>query len=125
MKFGSFYTQFNQFSYLRIGGFEKEPLKLPCFPSDYVVFLEVCRQMSIVNVKYLNMGKRGYSFPLSTSIFGCKTNGVAKVVGTFMKKFQFLSLPAKSGLDCEGYVRHHLYRAKGYMHHSELEYFLG
>lgn len=56
-EFGSFYIQFDRFSYLRIGCFEKAPLKLPRYPEDLLVFLEVCRQMVLVNVKYMNMGK--------------------------------------------------------------------
>lgn len=79
--------------------------------------------MSIVNVKYLNMGKRGYSFPLSTNVFCCKSNGVAKAMGTLLEKFHFSSLLVRSISDSKGYVRHHLYGAKGYMHCPKLEYF--
>ena len=57
LKFGSFYIQFDSFSYLRIGGYEKTPLKFPKYPKDLLVFLEDYRQMAIVNIKYMNMGK--------------------------------------------------------------------
>lgn len=89
MKFGSFFTQFDRFTYLRIGGFEKAPLKLPQFPSDFIVFLEVCRQMAMVNVKYLNMGKKGYAFPLSMSFFSYKTYSGAKGVEKKLDEFHF------------------------------------
>lgn len=123
MKFGSFYTQFDRFTYLRIGGFEEAPLKLPRFPSDYIVFLEVCRQMVVVNVKYLNMGKKGYTVSLSTPHFSCKTNGTAKAMEIILEKLHFQSLSSRNSFDNKGYVKHNLYGAKGYMHWPKLEDF--
>lgn len=41
--YGSFYVQFTSFSYLRVRGYKKAPLKLPRYASDYLVFLELCR----------------------------------------------------------------------------------
>lgn len=38
-KFGSFYIQFDKFSYLRIRCFEKAPFKLPQYPEDLMIFL--------------------------------------------------------------------------------------
>ena len=38
-----FYIQFPKFTYLRMGGFSSEPLKLPCYCLDFIVLFEMCR----------------------------------------------------------------------------------
>ena len=41
--YGIHLIQFPRFTYIRIGGFEEEPMKLPQYALDYFVIAEVCR----------------------------------------------------------------------------------
>ena len=43
-QYGSYFIQFPKFTYLRVGGFEDEPMKLPQYALDYFVLAKVCRQ---------------------------------------------------------------------------------
>ena len=43
-QFGSFFIQFSSFSYLRIAAFDGLPLKLPRYPSDMIMLIELVRQ---------------------------------------------------------------------------------
>ena len=40
---GCYYIQFPRFTYIRVGGFFGEPLKLPRYFSDSIVLSEMCR----------------------------------------------------------------------------------
>lgn len=122
LKFGSFYIQFDRFSYLRIGGYEKVPLKLPKYPEDLLVFLEVCRQMAIVNIKYMNMGKQGYAFPLVTP-FSCKNNQMANGVENILKEYNLQYLFVRTNFDSKGFVKRNLYASGSYQHQPSIEDF--
>lgn len=41
--YGSFFTQFNHFDYIRVGGFKGEPFMLPRYVSDPYILIEVLR----------------------------------------------------------------------------------
>ena len=41
--YGCFYIQFPRFTYIRMGGFSGEPLKLPRYYLDSIVLFEMCR----------------------------------------------------------------------------------
>lgn len=123
LKFGSFYIQFDRFSYLRIGGYKKAPLKLPKYPEDLLVFLEVYRQMAIVNIKYMNMGKRGYTFLLVTCSFSCKSNQMARNVERILKEYNLQLLFVRTNFDSNGFVRKKLYASDSYQHQPSIEDF--
>lgn len=110
-QFNKYYIQFNTFFYLRIGGYEKAPLKLLRYISDYLVFLEVCRQMTFVNIKYVAMKKKGYTFSLNLSHFTCKSNEATKFFDKLLAEFGFHSLPLRSNFDSKGYFKHNFYGA--------------
>lgn len=44
--YGSYFIQFPQFTYIRVGSFEGEPFRLSQFVLDSYVLIEVCRQLS-------------------------------------------------------------------------------
>jgi hypothetical protein len=44
-QYGSFFIQFPRFTYLRIGGFDDEPLRLPRYALDCFILAELCRQL--------------------------------------------------------------------------------
>ena len=41
--FGSLYIQFPKFTYLRVGGFDEEPMHLPRFSFDCFILVKVAR----------------------------------------------------------------------------------
>ena len=43
--YGSFFTQFPRFTYIRVDRYEGKPLKLPKFCLDHYILIEVCRQV--------------------------------------------------------------------------------
>lgn len=79
--------------------------------------------MDVVNVKYLNMGKKGYPFSLSMSFFSCNKNSAAKGVEKTLDEFHFQYLSTRVNFDSKGYVKQYLYGAKNYMQHLDIEDF--
>ena len=63
--YGYFYIRFPKFTYLRIGGFTSQPLKLPRYCLDSIVLLEMCKQFVLVIESFENT-KRSSSvfFPI-------------------------------------------------------------
>lgn len=44
--YGNFFIQFPRFTYLRVGGFEEEPYRLPRYAFDRQISMEICRQLA-------------------------------------------------------------------------------
>lgn len=42
--YGGFYIQFPKFTYLRVGGFSSEPLRLPHYCLDNIILFEICKK---------------------------------------------------------------------------------
>lgn len=49
--YGIFFIQFPRFTYLRVGGFEGEPFKLPRYTFDSYVLIEVRKQLAYIDKK--------------------------------------------------------------------------
>lgn len=64
-KYGSWYIQFPTFTYLRIHGFQSEPYRLPRYPTDIMILLEVVRQLLEFNVIQREKHRAGMTFPIS------------------------------------------------------------
>ena len=45
-EYGAWFIQFPTFSYIRVQGFSIEPYKLPRYPTDKMVLLELTRQLT-------------------------------------------------------------------------------
>lgn len=44
-KYGAWFIQFPTFSYIRIDGCQRAPYRLPRYPTDHIILLEVTRQI--------------------------------------------------------------------------------
>lgn len=62
--YGSFFIQFPRFTYLRVGGFEAEPFRLPRYAFDSYVLIEVSRQLAHIDKRLGEKGKSGVAFPV-------------------------------------------------------------
>lgn len=71
--YGSYFTHFPQFTYLRIRGYEGKPLKLPLYCVDLMVLIEVCRQLGEVKKNCKERKGSGYNFPIELGHYKCKT----------------------------------------------------
>lgn len=55
--YGSFFIQFPRFTYLRVGGFEGQPFKLPRYAFDSYVLIEVSRQLAYIDKRLDTKGE--------------------------------------------------------------------
>lgn len=62
--YGIFYIQFPRFTYLRVGGFKEEPIKLPRYALDYFMIAEICRKIFSVIQDNLPEEKWESIFPI-------------------------------------------------------------
>lgn len=63
-RYGAWFIQFPRFSYIRIAGFEGAPFRLPSYPTDKVILLEVARQAPPVNSLLRDKKQSGFAFPM-------------------------------------------------------------
>lgn len=69
--YGSFYIQFPRFSYIKIWGFEEEPLRLLRYVLDYFFLAEVCRNFFSMIQDNLPEGKWESLFPIKLGSLAC------------------------------------------------------
>lgn len=71
--YGIIFIQFLRFTYLRVGGFEGEPFKLPRYAFDSLVLIEVSRQLAHVDKRLGAKGEYGVAFPIELGYYSCKS----------------------------------------------------
>ena len=71
--FGNLYIQFPKFTYLRIEGFDEEPLCLPKFVVECFVLVEVARQLIGVKNKFSIEEASNVIFPLKLGKLTCRS----------------------------------------------------
>ena len=84
-QFGSYFIYFSSISYLCLAAFEKFPLKLPRYPSNKIVLIEIVRQAIEVNVLSASLRKKGYEFPMKVGAYSCESRSDAKKM---LKEFE-------------------------------------
>ena len=72
-QFGSYFIQFSYFPYLGLATFDGFPLKLPRYPNDMIVLIEIVRQEIQVNVLSASLRKKGYEFPIKVGAYSCES----------------------------------------------------
>jgi hypothetical protein len=77
-QFGCYFIQFSSFSYLRLAAFDGFPLKLPRYPNDMIVLMEIVRQALQVNMLSVGLRKKGYEFPIKVRAYNCESRSDAK-----------------------------------------------
>ena len=77
--------------YLHLASFDGFPLKLPRYPSDMIVLIEIVRQVIQVNVLSRSLKKKGYEFPMKVGAFSCESCSYAmNMLETFEMKHKVL-----------------------------------
>lgn len=104
-RFGSFFIQFPRFCYIRVGGFEEEPFKIPHFCSDCFVLAEVCRQLATVIKKAQPRDRWEDHFPIQLGTLSCSSMSDALSIGADLKNLNFSLYHKRKGFDNKGFSR--------------------
>lgn len=104
-RFGNFFIEFPHLFYIRIGGFEEEPFKLPHFCSDCFVLAEICRQLTFVIKKVQPRDKWEGHFPIQLGVLSCSSMPDALSIGADLKNFIFSLYLERKGFDNKGFSR--------------------
>ena len=87
-QFRNFFIQFSSFSYLCIAAFDGLPLKLPRYPSNMIVLIELVRQAVHVNLLSESLRNKGYEFPIKVGAFSYELQSNAKnMLRTFETRY--------------------------------------
>lgn len=65
------------------------PYKLPRYPSNKLLFLEVCRKVIEVQQPIARKQKHGYSFPIQIGVYLCANTQNSKNAKIEMSKYRF------------------------------------
>jgi hypothetical protein len=84
-QFGCSFIQYSSFSYLSPANFDRFLLRLPRYPSDMTMLIEIIWQAPQVNVLSASLKKKGYEFPMKVGVFSCESGFDAK---NLLKSFE-------------------------------------
>ena len=87
--YGSYFIKFPRFTYLRVGGFEDESVKLPCYALDCLVLVEVCRQLFLLIKDNLPQENWELVFPIKLGSLTCSNMINASIIGSNLFGFSF------------------------------------
>ena len=106
-QFGCYFIQFSSFSYLHLAAFDGFPMKLPRYPDDMIVLMEIMRQAVQVNVLSASLRKKGYELPIRVGAYSCDTRPDAKnILKAFESKYKLEEYEVvKPMFDPNGYAR--------------------
>ena len=77
-KYGNWYIQFRTFTYVRVFSFHGYPWKLPRYPSDKLLLLELCRQIVQVTWQFGDRCLDFFKFLITISKCSCADFDVEK-----------------------------------------------
>ena len=72
-QFGNYFIKFSTFSYLQLATFDGFPLKIPRYPSDMIMLIEIMKQVIQVNMLSKSLKKKGYEFPMKVGAYSCES----------------------------------------------------
>ena len=78
-RYGWWYIQFQKFTYIRIAGNTGCPMKLPRYPPNRLVVMEVARQLAHFDKIQKHKHKQGVTFPLQAGADSCNSFAVMAV----------------------------------------------
>ncbi|KAH9321752.1 hypothetical protein KI387_016391, partial [Taxus chinensis] len=121
-KIGSLFIQFADFTYLRVTGFSREPIKMPRYPSDRVITMELSRQLVELHDLQLKRHKSTGFFPITVGYYSCisihRARGMeAQMLSEYEQEF----FPARLNFDPFGVARKTI--SQEYAHVPSLEDF--
>lgn len=117
----SYFIQFLRFTYIRVGGFEGEPFKLPRYAFDSYILIEVCRQLAHIDKKLGTKSKSGVAFPIELGYYSCKFVYDALNLELEFKKLNLQPYIAWHKFYSRGCVVEHLNVDVNFFHEPQLE----
>lgn len=106
--YGSCFIQFPRFTYIRIGGFEDEPFRLPKYALDSYVLLEVSRHLAHVDKRFGMKSESEAIFPVELGHYSCQTVSDALNLELELKKMNLPPYVAWQGFNNKEYAVKHL-----------------
>lgn len=95
--YGSFFIQFVQFTYIRVGGFQGEPFRLPRYALDSYVLIEVSSQLAYIDKR--SGGKSRVVFQVELGYYSCRSVLDALNIELEFKKFNLQLFVARNKFD--------------------------
>ena len=92
-EYGAWFIQFPTFSYIRVQGFSTEPYKLPRYPTDKMVLLELTRQLTAYDKIQKGKKKLGLQFPISIGEGKTEVCSCIKAAERSLEELHFFRLP--------------------------------
>ncbi|KAH9327605.1 hypothetical protein KI387_007783, partial [Taxus chinensis] len=113
---------FAAFTYLRVTNFLGEPVKLPGYPSDKLVIVELCRQLVQMHDLQSKWHKSTNFFPITMDYYSCQSIHKARGIEVEMfSECEHELFPAWLNFDPYGVARKKI--SQEYLHVPSLEDF--
>lgn len=116
--------KFQIFSYIIIGGFTSFPIKLPRYPEDKWVMIEVCRQLIDVNMICQERRRVTICFPIGFSPYTCQSMFDALNIERELSKYNLHSYDEHFPFDLKDYVKNNLKLGPNFFHQPSMEDYL-
>lgn len=117
------FIQFPKFTYIRAQGFTERPNKLPRYPNDRIILLELSWKLQhihlVLNSKHL--ARIPYPLAFSQGMYKLKTSQCAGNFEKALAEYHFCLHTTHPWMDPYGYIRKAL--GPGYAHLDHVEYF--
>ena len=104
-KFGSWFIQFPQFTYIRVAGSTVCPKRLPRYPPDKVVLMELARQLEHYDRIMRNEGKIGVSFSIIIGNDSCPNRATFEAAEKELEWYHLGWYGARQGFDPVGLIK--------------------
>lgn len=120
--YGCFYIQFPKFTYLRVGGFSGEPIRLPRYCLDNIILYEICRQF-VCMIESLESTKKSSSsiFPIEIGHYRCSNFKQVVLTKTTLSRLYLKPYSPREDFDYIGLSRDNFKHASSLFHVPHLE----
>lgn len=115
------FLQFLKFTYIHTQGFTERPNKLPWYPNDQIILLELSQQLQHVHTILSNKHLVGISYPftLGLGMYKLQTSQCARNLEKELAKYHFQLHTPHPQMDPYGHVRKVLGPKYTHLHHVE------
>ena len=103
-QYESYFIQFFKFTYLRKGGFEDEPMKLPRYALDCFILAEICRRLFSIIKDNLPQENWESMCPFKLGSLVCSSMINASIIGSYLLRFGLGSYKGRRNFDSKGFV---------------------
>lgn len=100
----SSFIQFPRFTYLRVEGFEDEPVKLPRYALDCFILAELCRQIFSIIKDNLPRENWEMVFPIKLGSLVCNSINNASIIGSNLLGFNLSFYHSRRNFNSKRYA---------------------